>query len=104
MPTYGNIAPATEQTMPVSSAEVTAMQPAAREAIDKCFAILGTKPDPFRNLWTQSSPNERRIFCLIAGVSTFHIDTDWLGLKPEQREQITNKVRGMQKWLNPRLA
>ena len=80
------------------------METTARQALDKCFAILGTKPDPFRNLWTQAAPNERRVFCIIAGISTHHIDTDWLGLKPEAREAITLKVRGMHKWLNKRLG
>lgn len=76
----------------------------ARSALDKCYSILGTKPDPFRNLWTQAAPNERRVFCLIAGVPTYNIDTDWLGLKPEYREAITLKVRGLHKWLNSRLG
>jgi len=80
------------------------MQDHATQALQKCYAILGTKPDPFRNLWTQAAPNERRVFCMIAGISTYNIDTDWLGLKPEVREQIENKVRGMHKWLNNRLG
>jgi hypothetical protein len=80
------------------------MNEIAREALDKCYRILGTTPDPFRNLWTQAAPNERRVFCIIAGISTHNIDTDWLGLTPEQRDLITFKVRGMHKWLNQRLG
>lgn len=80
------------------------MQPTARESIDKCFAILGTQPDPFRNLWTQAEPNERRIFCIVAGVPVHNIDRDWLGLSIEHRAQITHRVKGMKDWLNRKLV
>lgn len=80
------------------------MQTHAKEALDKCFAILGTTPDPFRNLWAQAEPNERRIFCLVAGVPTHNIDRDWLGLSDEHRAQITMRVRGMRDWLNRKLG
>ena len=80
------------------------MQPAAREAINKCFAILGTQPDRFRNLWTQADPNERRIFCIVAGVPTHNIDRDWLGLSSEHQAQIAHRVQGMKDWLNRKLG
>ena len=80
------------------------MTPAAQKSIDECYRILGTAPDKYRNLWTQSAPNERRVFCIIAGVSTHLIDFDWLGIDPEVRERITLRVSGMQKWLNLRLG
>jgi hypothetical protein len=80
------------------------MTPQARKALDECYRILGTTPDKFRNLWTQSAPNERRVFCLIAGISPYYIDYDWLGLDPEHRQRITMRVSGMQKWLNHRLG
>ena len=76
----------------------------ARQALDECYRILGTTPDKFRNLWTESAPNERRVFCMIAGVSTHYIDYDWLGLDLETRQRITMRVSGMRKWLNTRLA
>lgn len=80
------------------------MTPQARKSLDECYRILGTSPDKFRNLWAQSSPNERRVFCMIAGVTPHLIDYDWLGLDLETRQRITMRVSGMRKWLNTRLA
>ena len=48
-------------------------------------------------------PNERRIFCIVAGVPVHNIDRDWLGLSIEHRAQITHKVKSMRDWLNRKL-
>lgn len=80
------------------------MESKASAALSECYRILGTTPDKFRNLWTESAPNERRVFCMIAGVSTHYIDYDWLGLQDEHRQRITMKVSGLHKWLNKRLG
>lgn len=90
--------------MPTGQIKGVNMNPHARKALDECYRILGTNPDKFRNLWTESAPNERRVFCMIAGVSTHYIDFDWLGLQDEHRQRITMKVSGLHKWLNNRLG
>lgn len=95
--------PATEP-MPTVQPKGVNMKPEAKKALDECYRILGTTPDKFRNLWAQSSPNERRVFCIIAGVPHHSIDYDWLGLDEEARQRITMRVTGMQKWLNTRLG
>ena len=80
------------------------MNETAQQAIARCYELLHTQPAPFRNLWTQAEPNERRIFCIVAGVPVHNIDRDWLGLSIEHRAQITHRVKGMKDWLNRKLG
>ena len=75
----------------------------ARKAIDDCYRILDRQPCRFRNLWTQSAPNERRIYCIIAAIPTHLADSHWDKLNSEYQTAIRTRVAGMHRWLNQKL-
>jgi hypothetical protein len=79
------------------------MQAHAKQALDKCFAVLGTVRDPFRAVWTEADLNVRKIFCLVAGVPSHHSNRDWHQITEEHRTQITLRVKAMNDLLNRKL-
>lgn len=76
------------------------MTPKGREELDKCFAIMGTKPDPFRPIWMEATMRDRNLFCHVAGVSPLLAKHPWDVLSAEFREVIARRVKDLRKYLN----
>lgn len=75
----------------------------AQNAIADCYRILNRQPCRYRNLWTQSAVNERKIFCIIAAIPSHLADSPWDKLNEEQQSAIRMRVAGMHRWLNQKL-
>lgn len=75
----------------------------AQKSIADCYRILNRQSCRYRNLWTQSAPNERRIFCIIAAIPSHLADSPWDKLNDEQQSAIRMRVAGMHRWLNQKL-
>jgi hypothetical protein len=76
------------------------MTPVAREELDKCYALMGTKPDPFRVVWTEATIRDRNLFCHVAGVPPILAKHPWDNLSAEFRELIHRRVRDLRAYLN----
>lgn len=76
------------------------MTPTARQELDKCYALLNTKADPFRPIWNECAIRDRNLFCHVAGVSPLLAKHPWDNLSEEYKAIITKRVADLRRYLN----
>lgn len=76
------------------------MTPVAREHLDKCYARLNTKADPFRIVWTEARFEDRKFFCRMCSFDMLFAKLPWDAIPADKREHIAKRVADLRHYLN----